>query len=80
VAAHLVEEELHGVGRVRGEVVTADAGGRDVRLAAVVGQLEPPLVESVLDLALRLVLEVELLDEVAELREVYAAHRLTALD
>jgi hypothetical protein len=80
VAPDLVEEELHGVGRGRRHLVAAHARRRDVGLTAVVGELEAALVERILDLRLRLVLEVELLHDVAELREVHAAHRLAALD
>src|SRR5215212_5906371 len=72
VAADLVEEQLHRVGGVRREVVAADARRLDLLLAAVVGDVDVAAIELVLDLVERVLVELELLDGLAELGQVDA--------
>src|SRR4051812_305866 len=77
---YLVEEELERVGGVRCQLVARDARGGDDLAPAVVGDVEPAAIDLVLELTDRFVVEVELLDQLAELGQVDAARLLADLE
>ena len=80
VAAGLVQEELERVGG-RGREVAVDEGRVVLAdVAAVVAELDPALLELLVDARELVVVEVELLDELAELRQVDAALLLGPVD
>ena len=71
-ASGLVEEELQRIGRRDGEVAV-DVGALLALTAAVVADLDRPLLELLVEPARVVVLELVLLDELVQLREVEAA-------
>ena len=80
VAPGLVEEELEGVGRVDREVAVHVRALAGLRVAAVVRELDAALVELGVERLEGLVLELELLRQLVERREVDAAVLLPLLD
>ena len=78
-APGLVEEELQRVGR-RGREVAVDVGALLGLAAAVVGHLDPALVELVVDPAHLVVVELVLGDELVEAHQVDAAEPLSLGD
>ena len=76
VPAHLVEEELEGVGGGGGEIAVRVARRLDAVLAAVVGHGQAARLDAVVQLLALLVVERQLLHQLAQLGEVHAADLL----
>ncbi len=79
VAAGLVEEELERVARHRGDLLVSVRRLLELRDSAVVGEVDPLLLELLVQGGDVLVVQLELLDEPDERRQVDAAQLLAVL-
>jgi hypothetical protein len=80
VTADLVEEELQGVGRLARDVAVRDLRLLDAVAAAVVRHLEAARLDPLVHGRDLLLVELEVLDRLAELGEVHAADLLALVD